>query len=142
MPRRNGVQQLKPVPHRRDFKLLQSLMRQARKNRLINFVFAECLLVLFETKAPQPHCQVHDSALVARSYHQPRATSCLSSCSGLQERSVGQEQLPALGPSDFDFGSGEKYQEPLLTLRTRSALSAQIPTTVRLSEVVYRPPDQ
>jgi hypothetical protein len=54
--RRNGVQQLEPVPDRRDSKLLQSLMRQARKNRLINFVFAECLLVPFETKAPQPHC--------------------------------------------------------------------------------------
>jgi hypothetical protein len=65
------LQQLEPVPDRRDPKLLQSLMRQARKNRLINFVFAECLLVLFEAKAPQPTPKSTTPPSLGRSHHQP-----------------------------------------------------------------------
>ena len=43
-----------------DAKLLQGLVRQARKNRLVYLVLAECDLVLFEPKAPQPTPDVHD----------------------------------------------------------------------------------
>jgi hypothetical protein len=38
--------------------------REAGKELFRDSVLAESGLVLFEAKAPQPHCQVHDSALV------------------------------------------------------------------------------
>ena len=42
------------MPKRRDAKLLQVLVRQARKNRLVYLILAECRLVLSEAQAPQP----------------------------------------------------------------------------------------
>ena len=50
------------VPNRGDAKLLQGLVRQARKNRLIYVILAECRLVFPETQAPQPDHHVHNSA--------------------------------------------------------------------------------
>ena len=35
-------------------------MRQARKNRLVYIILAECRFVSFEAKAPQPISEVHD----------------------------------------------------------------------------------
>ena len=61
----NGVEQLHPVPECRDAKLLQVLFRQARKNRLVYLILAECRLVLPEAQAPQPDHNVHDGALIA-----------------------------------------------------------------------------
>ena len=46
-----------------DAKLLQVLFRQAWKNRLVYLIFAECRLILFEAKAPQPTPDVHHRAL-------------------------------------------------------------------------------
>ena len=43
-------------------KLLQGLVRQARKNRLVYLVLAECRLILPEAQAPQPDHNVHDGA--------------------------------------------------------------------------------
>ena len=45
-----------------DAKLLQGLVRQARKNRLVYLIFTECRLILPEAKAPQPDHNVHDGA--------------------------------------------------------------------------------
>ena len=53
---------LQPVPDCRDAKLLQGLVRQARKDRLVYLVLAECRLVLSEAQAPQPDHNVHDGA--------------------------------------------------------------------------------
>ena len=54
---------------RNDAKLLQVLRRQGRQNRLINVVLAECPLVSFEAKVPQPSAEVHDNAQVpSRAY--------------------------------------------------------------------------
>ena len=50
------------VPERRDAKLLQVLVRQARKDRLVYLILAECRLVLPEAQAPQPDHNVHDGA--------------------------------------------------------------------------------
>ena len=50
------------VPNRRDAKLLQGLVRQARKNRLVYLILAECRLILPEAQAPQPDHNVHDGA--------------------------------------------------------------------------------
>ena len=50
------------VPNRGDAKLLQGLVRQARKNRLVYVILAECRLVLSEAQAPQPDHNVHDGA--------------------------------------------------------------------------------
>ena len=57
---RDGVEQLHAVPNRGDAKLLQGLVRQARKNRLVYVVLAECRLVLPEAQAPQPDHNVHE----------------------------------------------------------------------------------
>ena len=47
---------------RRDAKLLQVLVRQARKNRLVYVILAEYRLVLPEAQAPQPDHNVHEGA--------------------------------------------------------------------------------
>ena len=58
----DGVQQLEPVTDCCDAKLLQSLVRQARENRLVYVILAEDRLVLPEAQAPQPDHDVHDGA--------------------------------------------------------------------------------
>ena len=50
------------MPECRDAKLLQVLFRQARKNRLVYLILAECRLILPEAQAPQPDHNVHDGA--------------------------------------------------------------------------------
>jgi hypothetical protein len=65
----DGIQQLHTVPNRRDAKLLQGLVRQARKNRLVYVVLAERLLVLPKAKAPQPDHNVHDENLGFSLHH-------------------------------------------------------------------------
>jgi hypothetical protein len=52
------------MTNRTDAKLFQVLVRQARKNRLVYLVLAECRLILPEAKAPQPGHDVHDDALL------------------------------------------------------------------------------
>jgi hypothetical protein len=42
-----------------DAQLLQVLIRQIGKNAEIDPVLAECRLILFEAKAPQPFSEVH-----------------------------------------------------------------------------------
>ena len=59
----DGVEQLQPMPDCRDPQLLQGLVRQARENRLVYLILAECSLILPEAQAPQPIPEVHDSAL-------------------------------------------------------------------------------
>jgi hypothetical protein len=57
------------MPDGRDTKLLQVLSRQIREDRLINVVLAECPLVSFEAKVPQPSAEVHDNVQVpSRAY--------------------------------------------------------------------------
>ena len=50
------------MPDNRDAEVFQVLTRQARKNRLIYLIFAECRLILPEAQAPQPDHNVHDGA--------------------------------------------------------------------------------
>src|ERR1700719_2080468 len=45
-----------------DPKLLQGLVRQTRKDRLVYFILAECRLILPEAQAQQPDHNVHDGA--------------------------------------------------------------------------------
>ena len=47
------------MTNRTGAKLLQSLVRQTRENRLVYVILAECRLVLPETQAPQPDHNVH-----------------------------------------------------------------------------------
>jgi hypothetical protein len=56
------LEQLEPVPDCRDAELLQGLVRQAGKDRLVNLVLAKRSLILSEAKAPQPNHNVHDGA--------------------------------------------------------------------------------
>src|SRR5262249_28816363 len=58
----DGIQQLDAMPKRRDAKLLQVLVRQARENRLVDVILAECCLILPEAQAPQPDHDVHGFA--------------------------------------------------------------------------------
>ena len=56
--RQRCIQQLDAVPKRRDAKLFQVLVRQARENRLVYVILAECSLILPEAQAPRarPQC--------------------------------------------------------------------------------------
>ena len=54
------------MPNCCDAKLLQGLVRQARKNRIVYLVLAERRLILFEAKAPQPTAEVHEGVLTTR----------------------------------------------------------------------------
>src|ERR1700747_2972828 len=56
----NSIEQLQPMPNCRDPKLLQGLVRQARKDRLVYLILAECPLILPEAQAPQPDRDVHE----------------------------------------------------------------------------------
>src|SRR6478672_8744256 len=47
-----AIEQLEPMPYCRDAKLLQRLVRQARKVRLVYLILAECRLILSEAQAP------------------------------------------------------------------------------------------
>ena len=48
----DGVEQLEPMTDRCNAKLLQRLVRQARKNRLVYFILAKRRLIPLETQAP------------------------------------------------------------------------------------------
>jgi hypothetical protein len=48
----NGIEQFEPVTDCSDAKLLQDLVRQARQDRLVNLILAECRLILSEAQAP------------------------------------------------------------------------------------------
>jgi hypothetical protein len=58
----DGVEQLTAVPDNNYAKILQVLRRQARQDRVVDLVLAECRLVPFEAKAPQPTPEIHDGA--------------------------------------------------------------------------------
>ena len=62
---RDCVEERTAMPNDGYAQILQILRREARKELFRNGVLAEGSLVLFEAKAPQPHCQIHDSALIA-----------------------------------------------------------------------------
>src|SRR5260221_11252729 len=46
-----------------DTQLFQVLRRQARQDRIVDRVLAECRLILFEAEAPQPTPDVHSGVL-------------------------------------------------------------------------------
>ena len=104
------------MPNCCDAKLLEGLMRQARKNRLVYLVLAEGGLVAFETQAPQPPTEVHDSALIQPKAHDPPdETRCLG-------RSLtAPQQLRQLGDVGafrrLRPGGQEKEPEALYALR-------------------------
>ena len=73
----DGVEQLAAMPDDDDTQVLQVLRRQARQDRLVDCVLAECCLILFEAKAPQPTSKVHDGALTPADAHdRPGETTC------------------------------------------------------------------
>jgi hypothetical protein len=59
---RNGIEQLETMPNCCDAKLLERLVRQARKERFIYLILAERSLILPKAKAAQPTCDVHGGA--------------------------------------------------------------------------------
>src|SRR5215471_16745005 len=59
----DGIEELHAVAQCRDAKLLQVLVRQARQDRLVYLILAECRLILSEAQAPQPDHDVHGGAL-------------------------------------------------------------------------------
>ena len=75
---------------RRDTKLLQVLVRQARENRLVYVILAENRLVLAEAQAPQPDHDVHDGAPYSRfaGHDGPAPRGCLAghNATGLANR--------------------------------------------------------
>jgi hypothetical protein len=65
--RSDSVEQLAAMPESPDAQFLQVLRRQCRQDCFVDLVLAECSLIPFEAKAPQPLPEVHDSALTRRS---------------------------------------------------------------------------
>ena len=55
------------MPDAADIQILQVLHRQIRQDSLIDMVFAECRLVLFEAEAPQPTRDIHGGVLMPAS---------------------------------------------------------------------------
>ena len=76
------------MPNCRDAKLLQGLVRQARQDRLIYLVLAECCLILPKAKAPQPDHNVHNGAQISGGDHHPPDWS---GCLGCRWGSSGAE---------------------------------------------------
>ena len=50
------------MPDKSDTKVLQVLRRQTRQDRVVDLILAECRLILFEAKPPQPTSDVHGGA--------------------------------------------------------------------------------
>ena len=50
------------MPDNSDTKVLQVLRRQTRQDRVVDLVFAERRLILFEAEPPQPTSDVHGGA--------------------------------------------------------------------------------
>jgi hypothetical protein len=50
------------MPDNSDTKVLQVLRGQARQDRVVDLILAECRLVSFEAEPPQPTSDVHDGA--------------------------------------------------------------------------------
>src|ERR1700746_2613776 len=66
------------MPDRSDTKLLQVLRRQTREDGVVDVILAECRLILFEAKLPQPTSDVHGATLVRLPLHDPPGkTACL-----------------------------------------------------------------
>src|SRR6516162_5655984 len=74
----DSIEQLQPMPNCCDAKLLQGLVRQARQNRLLYLVLAECRLILPEAQAPQPDHDVHFGAptIGGGAHHLPGQRGC------------------------------------------------------------------
>src|ERR1700739_321755 len=64
-----GGEQLATTPDKSDAKLLQVLRRQPRQDAVVDLIIAECCLILFEAKPPQPTSEIHGAA--------PRADRCM-----------------------------------------------------------------
>ena len=60
--RSNGFQELESSAQR-NTDLAEMILRQIVQNRFVDGVLAECRLILFEAKAPQPTPEVHRNAL-------------------------------------------------------------------------------
>src|SRR5262249_7212136 len=58
----NGLQELESSA-KRNTDLAEMILRQIVQNRVVDGVLAECRLILFEAKAPQPTSEVHEDAL-------------------------------------------------------------------------------
>jgi hypothetical protein len=59
------------MPDRSDAEFPQVLRRQARQDRVVDLILAECRLMLFEAKPPQPTSDVHGGAPVRLAVHDP-----------------------------------------------------------------------
>ena len=62
---RDRVEQLTAVSDQSDTEIFQVFCRQARQDRVVDRVVAECRLILSEVKASQPTSNVHNRALTS-----------------------------------------------------------------------------
>jgi hypothetical protein len=105
------------MPNCRDADLLQRLVREARKDRLVYLVVAESRLVPPEAKAPQPDNHVHERAQTSRLPHIIVPTG--AGCPG-PDRFVGSQGFArcvgsprcAGGPSAAPGSPGETQRSP------------------------------
>jgi hypothetical protein len=91
------------MPNCRDAKLLQGLVRQTRKNRLVYLIFAECCLIFAEAQAPQLDHDVHDGAPThGRRYHGPAPR-------GVSSGGIMQSDSSPIRPDNVSQGCGKQY---------------------------------
>ena len=74
--RSDGFEKDAAVADRTNANFLQVLLREARKDPLIYLILAECRLILFEAKPPQPTSDVHGGAPVNLALHDPPGETC------------------------------------------------------------------
>src|SRR6476646_1771532 len=85
------------MPDNADTKILQVLCRQTRQDRVVDLILAECRLILFEAKPPQPTSDVHGGASVRPARHDPPGETACLGCRFLNDRlslDRGQWVLP------------------------------------------------
>src|SRR6516162_1159404 len=85
----DGVKKLSAMSDNTDAQILQVVCRQTRQDRLVDLIFAECRLIPFEAKAPQPTPDVHHRALTLAA-DAPHPLALLRAC---------RERPPAVPPS-------------------------------------------
>jgi hypothetical protein len=80
---RDGVEKLPAMPDNTDPQILQVVCRQGRQDCLVNLIFAECRLIFFEAKAPQPTPDVHHRAQLWPAHDHPGETECPDTVFGI-----------------------------------------------------------
>src|SRR5262245_58135430 len=100
------------MPDKSDTKILQVLCRQTRQDRVVDLILAECRLIFFEAKPPQPTSDVHDHThhWFAACQRTPMRNICLAwyspAASGRMVAALPMSTCPLWGYESDSSGGG------------------------------------